>query len=220
MIDFPGVEVTLNSEFMLLRSRSPLFVLASSVVGGGFSQAASILNRHVHKNYHHPDPAAELQMFARDLGIEEPFIGLMTAAYVDRARAVTLPDGETTVAVIGTAGVTNATAAGLSQPAPYLPGTINLILLIDAQLTPAAMVNAVITATEAKTDVLQRRGIVTPEDQPATGTSTDAVVVACTGRGQPLAYAGPATRVGWLIGRGVRQVLSEYEFSTKTADLG
>lgn len=205
---------------MLLRSRSPLVVLASSVVGGGFSEAAAILNRHVHKNYQHPDPAADLHEFARGLGVEEPFVGLMTAAFVDQARAVTLADGETTVAVIATAGVTNATAAGLSRPAPYLPGTINLILLVDGQLTPAAMVNAIITATEAKTDVLQRRGVVTPDDYPATGTSTDAVVVGCTGRGQPLAYAGPATRVGWLIGRGVRQVLSEYEFSTRTADLG
>ena len=37
--------------------------------------------------------------------------------------------------------------------------------------------------------------------------STDAVVVACTGRGKPLFYAGPATTVGWLIGRCVRKGL-------------
>ena len=71
------------------------------------------------------------------------------------------------------------------------------------------MVNAVITATEAKTDILQQHGVRTPENQPATGTSTDSVVVACMGRGDLLPYAGPATSVGWLIGRSVRQSLGE-----------
>ena len=82
-----------------------------------------------------------------------------------------------------------------------------MIFLIDAHLTSAAMVNAVITATEAKTDVLLQRAISTPEGHHATGPSTDAVVVACTGRGEPLPYAGPATIVGCLIGRCVRQGL-------------
>ena len=74
--------------------------------------------------------------------------------------------------------------------------TINMIFLIDAHLTPAAMVNAVITVTEAKTDVLLPRSVLTPEGHRATGTSTDAIVVACTNRGEPLPYAGPATEVG------------------------
>ena len=43
-----------------------------------------------------------------------------------------------------------------------------MILLIDACLTPAAMVNAVITATEVKTQVLMARGVRTPEGYAAT----------------------------------------------------
>jgi adenosylcobinamide hydrolase len=82
-------------------------------------------------------------------------------------------------------------------------------LLIDAHLTPAAMVNAVITATEAKTNILLEQSVSTPEGHPATGTSTDAIVIACTGRGKPLPYAGPATLIGSLIGRTVRQTLSQ-----------
>lgn len=211
MIEFPRVDVRLNSEVLLLRSQMPLQALASAVVGGGFSQTTCLLNRHVPKNYDHADPVADMQTFARKLDIHGPFVGLMTAAYLDRAQGVTLQDGELTVALIATAGLSNATAAGLSEPAPSRPGTINLILLVDAHLAPAAMVNAVITATEAKTHVLLQRGELTPEGQPATGTSTDAIVVACTGRGEPLSYAGPATRVGWLVGRAVRQALSGYD---------
>ena len=106
-----------------------------------------------------------------------------------------------------TAGISNATTPGLSAPATPGPGTINTILLIDACLTPAAMVNAVITATEVKTQVLMARGARTPEGYTATGTSTDAVAVASTGRGTPLPYAGPVTLLGWLIGRCVRSAL-------------
>ena len=55
---------------------------------------------------------------------------------------------------------------------------------MDGALTPAAMVNAVITATEAKTMTLAEWDVRTPEGEPASGTSTDTVVVACTGRGE------------------------------------
>ena len=78
------------------------------------------------------------------------------------------------------------------------------MLLVDAALTPAAMVNAVITATEAKTMMLVAWDVRTPQGTPASGTSTDSVVVACTGRGDELRYAGPATTVGWLAARAVR----------------
>jgi iron complex transport system ATP-binding protein len=208
-LDFPGVSLSQTDQVLLLRSRRPLRALASTVVGGGFSEVACFLNRHVSKSYNQADPAGDLRAFARDYGLNESFIGLMTAAYLDQARTVTLRDGSLCVAVVTTAGLSNATAAGLSAPAPPAPGTINLIVLIDADLTRAAMVNVVITATEAKTHVLLQQNIITPEGQPATGTSTDAIVVACSGRGEALAYAGPATRVGWLVGRGVRQTLSE-----------
>ena len=48
----------------------------------------------------------------------------------------------------------------------------------------------------------------TPEGDPASGTSTDSVVVACTGRGEELGYAGPATPVGWLAARAVRAAMT------------
>jgi adenosylcobinamide hydrolase len=120
-----------------------------------------------------------------------------------------LDDGDLTVTAIITAGLSNPATPGLTRPAAFGLGTINTILLINGQLTPAAMVNAVITSTETKTQLLLERGVRTPEGYPATGTSTDAVIVACTGRGDPLPYAGPATLVGWLIGRVVRQALGD-----------
>jgi len=114
---------------------------------------------------------------------------------------------QSTVAAVVSVGLSNTACAGVSAPVVVAAGTINVILLIDAHLTPAAMVNAVITATEAKTMALRAWQVRTPQGEPASGTSTDAVVVACTGRGEALSYAGPATEIGWLVARAVRRVI-------------
>jgi iron complex transport system ATP-binding protein len=206
-LEFPGVTAALSSELMVLSSDRRLHALASAVVGGGFSYPRCIISRHVSKDYHHAHPESDLRAFAASQGIGEPFVGLMTAVYLDKARAASVQDRDLIVSAIVTAGVGNPTAPGLSAPASLTPGTINLILLVDAQLTPAAMVNAVITATEVKTQLVLERGLRTPEGYPASGTSSDAVVVACTQRGDTCAYAGPATRLGWLIGRSLRLAL-------------
>jgi len=207
-LEFPGVSASVNAEVIHVQSEQPLHILSSAVVGGGLTQARFIISRHVDENYNHPDPPQDLRDFAVGCGITEPFVGLITAAYLDGVKTVTLREKSLMVSTVITAGLSNPTAAGLSSPAVWTPGTINMIILIDAQLTPAAMVNAVITATEAKTDVLLRRSVRTPTGHRVTGTSTDAIVVACTGRGKPLPYAGPATEVGWLMGRCVRRGLS------------
>jgi len=208
-LEFPGVNVALSWEAWVLRSDSDLHTLASALVGGGFCVTRCIVNRHVSRDYMQSDPGGDLRSFAASRGISEPFVGLMTAVHLDQARAACLQDGDLKIAAVVTAGLSNPAAPGLSPPAALLPGTINMVLLVDAQLTPAAMVNAVITATETKAHLLLEHGVHTPEGYPATGTSSDALVVACTGRGDALAYAGPATRVGWLIGRAVRQALGE-----------
>jgi len=208
-LDFPGVVLTRTAEVLIVHSQQPLTVLSSAVVGGGVVRVRYLLNRHVHRDYNCLDPVADLVVFARSQGINEAFVGQMTAVSLQKARAVTLRAETLTVAAVVTAGVNNATTPGLSAPMTPGPGTINMILLIDACLPPAAMVHAVITATEVKTQVLMARGIRTPEGYAATGTSTDALAVASTGSGTPLLYAGPVTLVGWLIGRCVRTVLEE-----------
>lgn len=207
-IGFPNVIATQSEAAIILYSQQPLQILSSAVVGGGFARARYILNCHVRKGYCHAYPAADLAAMAHDLGIVEPFVGMMTAARMHEACTTTLQEGDVTVAAVVTAGLSNPAAPGLSPPAIFRPGTINLILLIDAHLTPAASVNAVITATEAKAQIVLAHGTRTPEGYAATGTSTDAIIMACTGRGEALPYAGPVTRVGWLIGRCVRTALA------------
>jgi iron complex transport system ATP-binding protein len=208
-LEFPGVAVTVTEEALVVRSEKPLLVLSSAVAGGGMARVRYIINRHVERGYVCQDPEAELAAFAKACCITEPFVGLMTAVPMEKARAVSLSRDGLTVAVLATAGLGNLAAPGLSPPASAQPGTINLVVLVDAALSSAAMVNAIITATEAKAHVLMERGARTAEGYRATGTSTDAVVLACTSNGAVHQYAGPATLMGWLVGRGVCSVLEE-----------
>jgi adenosylcobinamide hydrolase len=215
-LDFPGISLQRDHQALVLHSQAPLTTLSSAVAGGGLAQVDWILVQHVPKGYASANPTTDLDEFAASRGIQPPYIGLLTAASLEKAQAASFSHGDLRVAALVTAGVSNAASAGISPPVEAvnpqasggnLSGTINIILLVEAILTPAAMVNAVITATEAKSDVLRQRGIHTSQGELATGTSSDAIVVAATGGCERLEYAGPATRVGWLIARGVRQAL-------------
>ena len=205
-VDFPDIIVQQDAEALVLHSDQPLQVLSSAVVGGGFTRAQTIINRHVDKHYDCSDPIHDLHSFATERGIAD-FVGLLTAVWIHKSRSITLRADDLTVCAVMTAGVSNAVAAGLNEPQTVQAGTINTVILVDGKLSPAAMVNAMMTITEAKTAVLMKRGVQTPEGYPATGTSTDAAVLACTGRGAEHVYGGPATEVGYLIGRCVRECL-------------
>ncbi len=211
MLDFPRGAMHITEEAVLISCQTPLSTASSALVGGGLLQTQTILNYHVPPHYTNRNPAEEVRTFARRKHIKEPFIGLMTAVPLHYTKTTTLRHEQLTVACIITAGLRVAEAAGLSTPIPSLrmPGTINIILLVDAHLDTSALLNAIITVTEAKTGVLMEHGVRTEEGYRATGTVTDAVVIACTGRGELLPYAGPGTRIGFLLAASVRQCLTE-----------
>jgi iron complex transport system ATP-binding protein len=208
-VPIPGISISQTDQVIHVQSVSPLTTLSSAILGGGFGKARHILNVNVDKNFYSKNPKAWLRSLAKDMDIHESFIGLLTAVKLRKARFTFFESDEMGVGALITAGVGNASAVGVTEPFKHRPGTINIILLLDARLTKAAMLNAVITATEAKTAVLKERRVLTPEGDSATGTSTDTVTIACTNKGPLQAYAGPVTTLGWLIGRAVRQSLEE-----------
>lgn len=206
-VPFPSMEVAADSEALHLRSLEPRAVVSSAIVGAEQGIVQDFFVLRVPRDYAGKDPVGDLRHAAAAFGLLDPFVGFMTAAPVGTPRiAVAKRDG-IRVLVMATVGLGNLCAAGLSPPAPRPAGTINLLILVNAPLTRGAMVNAVITATEAKTLALSSRGLRTAEGWPASGTSTDAIAVACESQGPPLPYAGPVTAVGWLIGRCVHRVL-------------
>jgi adenosylcobinamide amidohydrolase len=82
------------------------------------------------------------------------------------------------------------------------PGTINAMIFINRELTPGAMVTAVITATEAKSAALQELEVPSRYSEGiATGTGTDQIAVASKLGGKAISFAGKHSKVGELIGR-------------------
>ena len=205
----PGIRLFHHAEALHLQSEEPLTTLSSSFYGGAFQRVHHILNAHVAPDYDSARPSADLRAIATRCGVNGPFVGLLTAVPLERARLLFAEEAGLRVNVLMTAGVGNATSVGESLPYTYGPGTINIIVLIDGHFTRAALVNAVLTITEAKTAVLRELGVQTPEGMSATGTSTDTVTIGVTGRGPVRSYAGPATLEGWLIAKTVRQALRE-----------
>jgi adenosylcobinamide hydrolase len=208
-IPIHSISISQTPEVIHVRSESPLTVLSSAIVGSGFRRVSHILNAHVDKDYNSTNPKADLRALAHRCGVEGSFVGLLTAVYLRKARLAFFEEDGLSVGALITAGVGNAASAGITQPYRPRAGTINIILLLDANLARSAMLNAFITTTEAKTAVIQARDIRTPDGDLATGTSTDTITIATTGKGKLQNYAGSVTVLGWLIARAVRQALSE-----------
>lgn len=212
-IPLPGINSYIDNKTLVIYTGEPLLVLSSAVLNGGYRQARYIINHTVSRNYHSSDPAGDLKQVARDLALGADVVGLMTAVDV-KNTVLRFETGESlAVAALCTAGVSNPGAAGLPAGAGISiaarPGTINIILLVNGRLTEPALVNAVITVTEAKTRALYKAGVRVPGGEPATGTTTDAVVVGCTGGGFPFSYAGTATEPGYLMGKAVYEAVLE-----------
>ena len=199
-------------------------MLSSAPQGGGLTVASYILNHEVESNpitNRHPrphgDPALALRRLAVRLGVKQGTVGLMTAVPMKQLVTARVSSGTLWVECFATVGVTNAVRAGewpetdARQTESTKPGTINLILVTNVSLSNAAMVGAVQVATESKTGALRDHAVPSWTGQPgATGTGTDAVVIACglRGKGPWHAYSGTHTMIGALIGQAVTRCVT------------
>jgi adenosylcobinamide amidohydrolase len=175
-------------------------MISSGVLGGGIGPREWVLNAQVPSQYARTDPAGHLTELAAGLGLTGLGTGMLTAARV--TDLVTRADEGAEASV--TTGLRVPTWAAAADPAgaadPSLtPGTINIIVSVPVPLTDAALVNAVITATEAKTQAVLDAGFA------GTGTATDAVCVAAPASPGTAAedFAGPRSAWGARIARAV-----------------
>jgi adenosylcobinamide amidohydrolase len=179
-------------------------MISSGVAGGGIGLREWVLNAQVPAGYSRMDPAAHVAELAAGLGLEGNGIGLLTAARV--SDLVQCEDeGAYAVATVGLrvptwAAVPSGNADRELVPA-WRPGTINIIVSVPVPLSDAAYVNAVMTATEAKTQALLDAGF------RASGTASDAICVAAPATGDPEDFAGPRSLWGARIARAVHSAV-------------
>lgn len=199
-----------DSDVLHLESAEPLRVVSSALIGAELDSVRHIVSLRVPKGFDDADPALWLKSRVWERGLWEPFVGMLTAVDL---RTVTMATHEVEgcgALALVTAGVGNATSAGREREiVPPRVGTINIAVVIDADLGRGALVNAAMVATEAKTLSLVEAGIRTKEGLLATGTSTDAIVVAYTGRGPSFEFAGPVTPVGHAVGAAVQDAVTQ-----------
>jgi adenosylcobinamide amidohydrolase len=191
----------------------PCPVLSSAVLNGGFTEARHIVNLKVDKGFSDSTnpwqpPQVTLADYCRRCGWSGATVGMMTAASMNSFRLTRRSEQDIDIMVLLTCGLSNPRRAGdpadqqTMAPAPPRADTINTIVLTTATLTPAAMVEAVMIATEAKAAAMQNLGVTSPVSRAvATGTGTDAVAVACRPGAQPMHYCGKHVLFGEILAR-------------------
>lgn len=140
---------------------------------------------------------------------------LFTGADMDNLAVVTKEFRDMRVTALVTAGVQgNAVRMGADTGRFYepdqegrhkKPGTINILLLTNMQLSPRAMTRGIISATEGKTAALQDmdiRSSYSRTTNQATGTGTDNIVVV-QGAGVSIDSSGGHSKMGELMARAV-----------------
>ena len=182
---------------LVLRFPAPMRAIASSPHGGGLGPRRWVVNAQVSAGYARRDPDHHLNKLAVSLGLPGRGVGFLTAADV-RERTTGHDNGVEVTATVGLDHGVLAAAPHEAAPVPVgLAGTINLIAVVPERLSDAALVNAMGTVTEAKTQAILEAGHV------ATGTATDAVCVICPDDGRPHRFGGTRSLWGSRLARAV-----------------
>ncbi len=196
-----GLAVWIGPEAVVLTASQPLSVLSSAVWGGGLVSARAIVNLHVALDDPCTDSSAMFGAYARAQSVPEPYVGLLTGAWTERATVGEESGAGIRTLAVATVGLSNRVAAGRAPVTQWTHGTINTIVVVDADPEPAALVNAAMTVTEVKALLLNEAGVRDAAGGAVSGTSSDAIVIAATGRGPRVQFGGPVSEMGWSIAR-------------------
>jgi len=213
-------KLVLNDNVLAVISDVDLSTVSSAIYNGGFKQVRAMLNVQVTDEYSdqqlHENPQQFIRNSAKKLSLGENFVGMATAAAVDKFALVSKKTDDLAVSVIATAvdpegnTCSHAETAGETIEVQEMVGTINIMVVIDGNPTESCLVSTVLTATEAKAAAMWELDIRSRySGDVATGTITDAVIVAKTSRGAPIDYGGPASKLGQLVGYCARKAVKE-----------
>lgn len=209
------VRLVVDDKALAVLSDSKLKTVSSAIYQGGCKKTKSILNVKVPRGYDqqklHKKPELLVSATAKEMGISaDEVVGMITAANLKQFSLVTEKKGKMTVNAIVTAGCQFTESAGEPIKEDRKGGTINTIVLLDGNPSESCLVGALLTATEAKTAALNDLDLRSNySGDLATGTITDSTVIASTGRGEKLRYAGPSSKLGSLVGYCVREAVKE-----------
>jgi adenosylcobinamide amidohydrolase len=185
---------------VVLRLAAPWQVLSSAVLGGGRRHVRSLVHLQVPLSYDCDRPERDLRRAARELALDGPTVGLMTAVDLVETQVFAARAGDAEVRALITVGLRNAARAG--EAAHGGPGTINVVLLCARRLAEAAAIELAMLVSEAKAAAIVEAGVRTRSGRSASGTSTDAIAILWRrAPGGEFRHAGSATEIGTVVGR-------------------
>lgn len=234
---FDAFELHRDDKFVSARFLRRFKVLSTSPANGGLSDRLDMVFNHQccepagHRMAHLTQIYRRPAHYHRALLAEHALggkaaAGLGTAANMNNLCIAEEGYRDLAVVAVATGGVEgNAARAGdpgsyyefdghfhlIGDVGPDKQGTINVMLAINTPLTDGALVQAVMTATEAKAAVLQELSIPSRQSASiATGTGTDQIAVMAPADGAaPLGSAGHHSTLGELIGRAVSRAIRD-----------
>ncbi|MCE5285886.1 MAG: adenosylcobinamide amidohydrolase [Pelosinus sp.] len=217
-----GGVFTIDNQFIICKFSSLRTVLSTSSYNGGFLLADAVFNHRptfaVKNEQDLPGGsiAGYLALTSEKQGLKRS-TGLLTTARMHCYSYSNAAYKNIIVETIATAAIDkNAIRAGNSASYYEMQGqyhgvgdTINIFVLTNVSLPQGAMVKALLTITEAKTAALQELCVINSQTHtPATGTSTDGVILAADPEADiTCTNTRTQTKLGELIGKTVKQAV-------------
>lgn len=203
-------------------------VLSTSVLNGGYREDLTAVFNHdcnpgagMACTLRAPSYAEHMRIIAEELGLDPNTVsGVATAASMDNVAIHTEQYEDLAVTAVVTGGV-EVNGGRVGEPAQFFkpvaktelerPGTINIMLVINADLPPGILARAVVTCTEAKTAALQELMVGSNYSTGlATGSGTDSTIVIANPQSELyFESAGKHSKLGELIGQSVKLAVKE-----------
>ncbi|WP_378952763.1 adenosylcobinamide amidohydrolase [Pelosinus sp. sgz500959] len=203
-------------------------VLSTSLLHGGYHEELTGIFNHnscpddgSHCKLRAATYQEHMKLIAQESGLDpDRTTGMGTAANMKNVAIVVKEYRKLVVTAIATAGVEgNGGRVGdptshfspIEKMGNHKPGTINIMLILDADMAAGTMARALVTCTEAKTAALQELMVGSLYSTGlATGSGTDQSIVVANPQ-SPLYFegAGKHSKIGELIGLSVKQAVQE-----------
>lgn len=224
-----GDELHFYQKSLIISFKGKRNVLSTGPSNGGYTEHLTHVFNHDAKpgsgmacTLKAPTYEEHMQIVAEEIGLKpETTTGISTAATMDHYGMCSASYENTTVTAVITGGIgTNGGRVG--DPASWdeergkavemeKPGTINIMLFIDADLPAYALTRALVTCTEAKTAAIQE--LLAPSRYSmglATGSGTDGTIICTNAESElKLTNTGKHSKLGELIGITVKTALKE-----------
>ena len=229
-----GGYVDIHSSAITVTYNMPYYAISTSPFNGGLHHVMAVRNQQltffVNNESELPGGSTSDYLAKECVQLDLPIhfcTALLTTASMNRHAYVCQSEDSIIIEVIATAGVEKtAHRAGdgytyyEKDGAFHTGGTINLLVFTNCALTDGALTKSLLTITEAKTVALQSIGITSVlSNQPATGTSTDGVIMTIDPNGELLTDTGTFSQFGDTLAKAVRSAIEKALENTATLDL-